>query len=129
MKQKFTLYLLIVVFLMSAMYKTWVWIDFVLNRQYIETNLCINRFDKIPVCRGACYLDKQVKKVDKQEQKFPELKVKEIALYVVSKPHYIFQHVESKQFNIHTFLSYQDLYFNLFNSSIFHPPKQTDFIG
>lgn len=129
MKQKFTLYLLIVVFLMSAMYKTWVWIDFVLNRQYIETNLCINRFDKIPVCRGACYLDKQVKKVDKQEQKFPELKVKEIALYVVSKPLFIFQNVENKQFNNHTFLSYQDLYFNQFNSSIFHPPKQTDFIG
>lgn len=129
MKQKLTLYLLMVVFLMSAMYKTCVWIDFVLNRQYIETNLCINRFDKIPVCRGACYLDKQVNKVDKQEQKFPELKVKEITLYVVSKPLFIFQNVDNKQFNTHTFLSYQDLYFNQFISSIFHPPKQTDFIG
>ena len=111
------------------MYKTWVWVDFVLNRQYIENNLCINRFDKIPVCKGSCYLDKQVKKVDKQEQKFPELKVKELALYISETSIFRFQNQVIHQSADNLSLKYENFYVHQETYSIFHPPKPADFLG
>jgi hypothetical protein len=129
MKQKLTLYLLMIAFLLSASYKTLVWVDFLINRQYIENNLCINRFDKIPVCKGSCYLDKQVSKTEKQEQKFPDLKVKEIALYVIDKPVFTFLPATKIHSNSCGMLNYENLYVNQISYSIFHPPKQIDFIG
>ena len=54
---------------------------FHLNRDYISSNLCVNRFDAIPLCKGSCYLEKQLSDNEQQQQDTPELKLKEISLF------------------------------------------------
>jgi len=55
--------------------------SFYAQRVYLSKNLCVNRFDAIPVCKGQCYLTKQLKEKEKKEQNLPDLKQKEIQLF------------------------------------------------
>jgi hypothetical protein len=123
MIKKVITYLLVTVFVVSATYKTFVLIDFCLNRAYIESNLCINRFDKIPVCKGSCYLDKQFKKVDKQEHKFPDFKLKEIQLFISKE--YVNEIPNMEIINSNQTLNklYQNFYRSQNTFRFFHPPK------
>jgi len=62
----------------------WVLGVFELNRNYIAANLCINRFESIPVCKGSCVLEKQMNEFGQQQQHIPDLKTKEINLFCES---------------------------------------------
>jgi hypothetical protein len=42
---------------------------FYLNRDYIAKNLCENRFHPEKKCCGKCYLNKQLKKTEKEDSK------------------------------------------------------------
>lgn len=42
---------------------------FYLQQDFISNNICVNRFDKIPVCKGQCYLNKQLSENEKQQEK------------------------------------------------------------
>lgn len=55
----------------------WIIVSFQINRNYIAENLCINRFDNIPLCKGSCYLQKQLTSNENQQQKLPDLKTKD----------------------------------------------------
>ncbi|OMP75869.1 MULTISPECIES: hypothetical protein [unclassified Chitinophaga] len=55
---------------------------FYLKRDYIATNYCINRFDKIPVCKGSCFLEKQLEKEQEREKRNLELKQTPVTLWV-----------------------------------------------
>lgn len=59
----------------------WITVAFNINRDYIAANLCINRFDAMPLCKGSCFLEEQLNKDQQQQQKLPDLKIKEINLY------------------------------------------------
>jgi len=77
--------LLIAALLLQTTSQLWILASFYINRNYIAANLCINRFDQIPVCKGSCYLEKQINESNKQQQeKLPELKLKEITLFCSS---------------------------------------------
>lgn len=56
-------------------------VSFKINQEYIAANLCINRFEAIPVCKGSCFLEKQINQDKKQQQNFPDLKLKVITLF------------------------------------------------
>jgi hypothetical protein len=98
--------------------------SFFINRDYISENLCINRFDKIPTCKGQCYLGEKLKENEKKEQKFPNLKVKETQLLF---------HQEISKLNISVYtnngLFDNPLIFSLhayssnYLTDIFHPPQ------
>jgi hypothetical protein len=47
----------------------WIITTFHINRDYIAENLCVNRFDKIPTCKGQCYLNNQLEKEHKESKK------------------------------------------------------------
>lgn len=72
---------LLFVFAMQSTTNLWILASFYIQRDYIAENLCVNRFDKIPICKGQCYLNKQLKENEKQEQKLPDLRQKEIQLF------------------------------------------------
>ncbi|GHE47685.1 hypothetical protein [Sphingobacterium griseoflavum] len=58
----------------------WIFLSFQLNRDYIESQLCINRFDTIPVCKGSCYLEEKIKE-DQQHNDAPvKLKLLEVTM-------------------------------------------------
>ncbi len=65
---------------------------FKINQAYIAANLCINRFEAIPVCKGSCYLENQLNLDQKQQQKYPDFKIKEINLLYENLSVETFQH-------------------------------------
>jgi len=79
--KKIAAILLIAAFLVQGTSQLWIMAAFKINQDYIAANLCINRFDAIPVCKGSCYLEDQLNQDQKQQQKLPDLKTKEITLF------------------------------------------------
>jgi|688.fasta_scaffold1140501_2 hypothetical protein len=67
--------------LVQSTYQVWTVIGFKLNQSYIEQNLCQNRFDKIPVCKGSCVLEKQLNDLEQKQDHLPSIKLKEITLF------------------------------------------------
>jgi len=80
MNRAFAIFFLIV-FAFQSTSTLWIMASFYAQRDYISKNLCVNRFDAIPVCKGQCYLTKQLKENEKKEQNLPDLKQKEIQLF------------------------------------------------
>lgn len=100
----------------------WIMVSFYAQQDYISQNLCINRFDAIPICKGQCYLNKQLKENEKKEQSFPALKQKEMQLFFQDDlsfefPKTIFEERPNTLNYKDCFLSSEYLY------SVFHPPK------
>jgi len=73
MKKIFSILFLFILFVYNTG-NIWILLNFHYHRDFIAQNLCINRFDKIPVCKGQCYLEKQLKEKEEKEEKIPSLK-------------------------------------------------------
>ena len=97
--------------------------NFYLNRADIIQNLCVNRFDKVKLCKGKCYLEKDLKQNEKQQEKFPDLKLKEINLYYPSVS--IENDFSDSAFLLlsKVFIVEQNHYSSTYLTSIFNPPK------
>jgi hypothetical protein len=61
--------LLALAVLLQCCSKTWQWMGFELNRDYIARTLCVNRDSPETMCRGLCYFKHQVQADTQQEQK------------------------------------------------------------
>jgi hypothetical protein len=100
----------------------WIWVSFKINQKYIAANLCVNRFEAIPLCKGSCFLEKQLNQNQKQQQKFPDLKLKEITLFFFDNKNHQVQNV---LLNIQ--FSYPTVAVTFLNSghlrSVFRPPS------
>lgn len=59
---------LLIIFLLPGLTKLWIIVDFKINQSYIASTLCTNRGEPITMCYGSCYLSKQLKKVEEEEQ-------------------------------------------------------------
>lgn len=110
-------------FLLKATSSLWIFVSFYANRNYISKNICINRFDLIPICEGQCYLTTQLKKNDKQEQKLPELKQKETQLF------YLEERLQTREsciriIDANTNFFYFSDYSDAFIVNVFQPPRQ-----
>lgn len=122
MKKLFT-YILLAGFVIQSCSQLLVMTSFYLNRDYIAENLCVNRFDAIPLCKGQCYLEKELKKNEqRQEQHFPDLKQKEIQLFQPTFFAFQFTKVLFLQEENHWSIEPE---FNPseFQLSVFHPPR------
>jgi hypothetical protein len=121
--KKIALYFLLMSFVFQSTSNLWIISSFYINQDYIAKNLCINRFDKIPVCYGKCILAKQLNENDKQEQKIPNVKEKEIQLYFYHQELIAFnQNITVKNLKVSNFKKHCNIK-NTFLCSIFHPPK------
>lgn len=56
---------LLLAVIMQSTSSIWIYLGFELNRDYIARQLCINRFETIPVCKGSCYLEEKIKEEKK----------------------------------------------------------------
>lgn len=65
--------------MLPALTKVGVLADYVIHKEYISNVLCVNRNEPLVMCNGKCYLSKQWKKADEQEQKQAPKNVKEKA--------------------------------------------------
>jgi len=112
----------LIAFVLQSTSSLWILASFYAQRDYISQNICINRFDAIPVCKGQCYLTKQLKENEKKEQDFPNLKQIEIQLFFQNNFTFEFEEtIITDNLNAPTykgnFLSSEFLF------SVFHPPQ------
>ena len=61
------LLVLSLVILLSSASKTLVFFDFLINQDYISTNLCVKKNVENNCCRGICQLTKQLKQEEKRD--------------------------------------------------------------
>jgi hypothetical protein len=117
---------LIIVFLSVLIFQCssglFILISFAYNREYISQTLCINRFETLPVCKGKCYLKKQLNEQQQKENKFPDLKQKEIQLYAHKT---LFQEFESTgiDLDLYNFPSRTLDLPEITGKKVFHPPR------
>lgn len=94
---------------------------FKLNQDYIAKNLCINRFDAIPICMGSCYLEDQLNSKDQQQQNAPDFKNAEAFFYceqLMNKEVFPQMMAEATQYP-----GYSDYYIpSGYIHAVFHPP-------
>lgn len=89
MKKCITLFILMLLVFQNAG-SIWIIGDFYINQDYIAKNVCINRFDAVPICNGKCYLENKLKENDKQDQKFPTVTYKEVQLFLQTPAQFSF---------------------------------------
>lgn len=118
MKKVIVLFLLFI-FTFQITKSFWIISSFHINRDYIAKNICINRFDKIPTCKGQCYLDSELSK-EQNENKKSVLKIEKESYFVLSiingKENTRLIQIDSKKvFDSHKVINYSSFLFNFEN--------------
>lgn len=74
-------YLLTVSFLMNVGGKMVIYVDFLINQEYIAKNLCENKDKPMLQCNGKCQLVKELAKEEKKEKKEDKQKFEDNTTY------------------------------------------------
>lgn len=85
MKKVIVIFLLFI-FTIQTTKSLWIITSFQINREYIASNLCINRFDKIPTCKGQCFLTKELNK-EQNENKRNITMIEKDSIFIA--PHFV----------------------------------------
>lgn len=117
--KKVVVFFLLFVFTIQVTKSLWILTSFQINREYIATNLCINRFDKIPVCKGQCYLNNQLEK-EQKNTKNNLTNIEKETIFIQPKtewvnPHEVIILVEKKQFLFQKTTKYKSFLFSIEN--------------
>lgn len=109
--------------LLNILNQAIVYYSFLLQREYIVKNLCVERNSEKNTCQGCCQLEKKLKEAEPEKSSdipYPESKVKEITIF----PFEPIQRSNCKPAQITAAINpYIFEYQFLFYPSIFHPPR------
>lgn len=121
-------YFLITLFVIQNTSNLWIVLSFYANRDYIAQERCINRFDEASACKGSCYLKEQLFENQKKEKTNTRTKDKEVQLYTQVKNDLDFEVEPFMRDHEAVIFSRNDRIHSTFIHSIFHPPRQVDFV-
>lgn len=62
--KKLTSILLVIIFIAPFIFKAFVLVNWLINKQYIVENLCVQKNEEVNTCKGACHLKANLEKVD-----------------------------------------------------------------
>ncbi len=110
---------LLFIFTIQTTKSLWIISSFLVNRDYIAKNICINRFDKIPTCKGQCFLTKELNKEQNENKKNITILEKESIFIVpqftvVQTPNY-FLSISKNKFSFQKATKYISFLFNFEN--------------
>jgi len=99
-------------------------IDYMVNKDYIAKNLCINKNKPKSCCKGKCHMIKQLQKVNQNQEKDSKdtskrVQVKEPDEFILNSPSYFYSEIIRTQYQNYNALSYNELA----GSAIFVPPE------
>ncbi len=97
-------------------------VTFIANQKYISEQLCVNRFDRMSICKGSCYLKDKLEKQAPEEQKTPVLKLQELQLYTPNFEATTLQTAYTTLFAIKV-INHQVTLKSAERQGIFHPPQ------
>ncbi|GEP52609.1 hypothetical protein FNO01nite_32810 [Flavobacterium noncentrifugens] len=100
--------------------------DYIVNYDYIRTELCENKETPIMGCNGKCYLMKNLaaasdaeKPASSDKKHAPVIETSDLFISAIADFEYLFAFSDSNpSFNS----AYSNLYCNAHNGSYFHPP-------
>jgi hypothetical protein len=101
-------------------------IDYLVNKDYIAKNLCINKDKPKSCCKGKCHMVKQLQKANKNTENDPKntssrVQLKELNEFIVSK-----SCLYTVEITSHTYIVFNILTSDqLACSAIFVPPKRS----
>lgn len=124
LKKAFSI-LMIFATLLPSFLKFGILVDFKINQDFISKVLCINKEKPEMACNGKCYLMKQLKEVENQEEKqVPKTSNERLELvYFYSKNSFNFKYIINSYKSKSNSFYENDFYTSSFIPSIFHPPK------
>ena len=122
--KKHIVWLLLLSFLYQNTSSFWILTSFYFNQTYIAENICVNRFDAIPMCYGSCYLQEELAQDSDKKTELPLLKTKEIQPLFAQA---LFDHacdiVRIPDFVVHQTPLVSTLVVQNFVFSVFQPPE------
>ena len=74
-------YILTLAFVLNAGGKIFIYLDFLINQEYIAKNLCENKDKPVLKCNGKCHLAKELAKEEKKEKKETKQKFEDTINY------------------------------------------------
>lgn len=121
MKKVIVIFLLFI-FTIQTTKSLWIITSFQINRDYIASNLCINRFDKIPTCKGQCFLTKELNK-EQNENKRNITMIEKDSIFIA--PHFVVIQTPkySKSILKNKFSFYKATKYNSFLFNFENPPE------
>ncbi len=118
---------IITIYLMALLRPIFPYIEYLVNKEYIATVLCINKDKPEMHCNGKCHLTKQLKKASEDENNSPSdlpkqyNKTDDISLHILNLIH--FQLINTS--HLLNFLRCEPEKLEGFNTTITPPPKST----
>jgi|SRR5690606_20688826 len=100
----------------------WVTAGFYANRDFIAKNQCENRFVLNSSCRGQCVLMKKLKEQQEREQQQPDLKLKEMVLFVQATERLYAENRVYREDTVRYYPQPEPSYLFQLEDAIFHPP-------
>lgn len=120
--KKVVIYFLLFIFTIQSTKSLWIIASFQINREYIASNLCINRFDKIPTCKGQCFINNELSKEQKDNKKNVTTIEKE-SVFIAPQFATIQTPKYSKSISKNTFDIYKTTKYTSFLFSFENPPE------
>lgn len=95
-------------------------IEFEINKKYIQENLCESKNIAENTCKGECHLKKQIDRSQKEEkEQKPVITKHQILLFLVSEPE---KPLSNLRENFFFGISHKDLYSFLYITKLLKPP-------
>ena len=101
-------------------------IDYLINKDYIAKNLCINKDKPKSCCKGKCHMVKQLQKTNKNTDNEPKnsnsrVQLKELTEFILSKSCTFTAEITSHAYFVYNIVTFDQLAC----SAIFVPPKHS----
>lgn len=117
-------FVVISAFVMQALGKFIIYTDYIINKEYIANNLCVNKSKPILKCNGKCHLAKQLKKQDQKENKSSSSKEKiEVITDQISVETYAFFESDFLKAKKKDVFEYNKSIIQSDLNSVFQPPR------
>jgi hypothetical protein len=117
-------FVVISAFVMQALGKFIIYTNYIINKEYIANNLCVNKSKPILKCNGKCHLAKQLKKQDQKENKSSSSKEKiEVITDQISVETYAFFESDFLKAKKNDVFEYNKSIIQSDLNSVFQPPR------
>jgi hypothetical protein len=117
-------FVVISAFVMQALGKFIIYTNYIINKEYIANNLCVNKSKPILKCNGKCHLAKQLKKQDQKENKSSSSKEKiEVITDQISVETYVFFESDFLKAKKNDVFEYNKSIIQSDLNSVFQPPR------
>jgi hypothetical protein len=100
-------------------------IDYLINKEYIAKNLCVNKDKPKSCCKGKCHMVKQLQKATKNSETDPRntnnrVQLKELNEFIISRTCSYTAEITSYKYLVYNILVFSQLAC----AAIFVPPEQ-----